>query len=172
MPITRTVTQIRGFSRCRGSGVDPFLPRQCPLDDPKEAASKDKTGCLSRERSPVATLKRVFLVQVTHSRGETKWGFWAQSPGTSARRMTDLGSRLTPGAALTMFGCGGAALPGHPSDREQQEICHYDYPGDVLSLSPSRKCDYEAVSWPQSVSGDASKDRLLEAHEKDQGRPS
>ena len=78
--------------------MDPYLPRQCPLDDPKEAASKDKSGCLSRQRSPVAILKRVFPVGVTHSRGETKWGFWAQTPGISAQRMTDLGSRLTPGA--------------------------------------------------------------------------
>lgn len=45
--------------------MDPFLPRQCPLDDPKEAASKDKTGCLSRQRSPCGYIKRVFLVEVT-----------------------------------------------------------------------------------------------------------
>ena len=50
-----------------------------PLDDPKEAASKEKAGCISRERSPVATMRRSFLMEVTHSRAETKCGFWAQT---------------------------------------------------------------------------------------------
>lgn len=48
------------------------------------------------------TLKRVFLVEVTDSRDE-KWEFWAQTPGISAQTMTGLGSRLTPGADLTVF---------------------------------------------------------------------
>ena len=95
---------LPGEEDFRGVGeVDPFLPRQCPLDDPKEAASKDRNGCLSRQWSPVATLRRVFPVGVTHSRDETKWGFLAQTPGISAWRMTDLGSSLTPRADLTMF---------------------------------------------------------------------
>lgn len=43
-PITRTVTQIRGFSRCWGSG--PPLPRPRLLNGRKEEGSRDKTGCL------------------------------------------------------------------------------------------------------------------------------
>ena len=49
------------------------------------------------------TLKRVFFMEVTDSRDEKKWEFWAQTPGISAQRMTGLGSRLTPGADLTGF---------------------------------------------------------------------
>ena len=50
-----------------------------PLDGPEEAASKEKAGYMSGERSPVATTGGSFFMELTHSRGETKGGFWAQA---------------------------------------------------------------------------------------------
>lgn len=50
-----------------------------PLDDPEEAASKEKAGYISGEKSPVATTGGSFFNELTHSRGETKGGFWAQT---------------------------------------------------------------------------------------------